>query len=150
MTIPMELQYASRDFEAFLAETRDISGLATRNQTYTMVEGVLHVFRRRLDLKDAIRFANVLPPILRTIFVTDWGTDQPQLPFGDRQVMTREVQALRKDHNFSPDSCIRHVATALRKHIDVDAFERVLASLPQEAADFWCVSSRGIQYRPRS
>jgi uncharacterized protein (DUF2267 family) len=54
----MELQYASRDFESFLADVKEVSGLATRNQAYTTVQGVFQVFRRRLDLKDAIRFAN--------------------------------------------------------------------------------------------
>jgi uncharacterized protein (DUF2267 family) len=137
--IPIELQHASEDFDRFLTDAGDISGLATRNQTYTMVQGVFQVFRRRLDLRDAIRFTNVLPPILRAIFVDDWDTDEPRLPFYDRRAMTKEAQALRKDHNFSPDTCIRDVATALRRHIDEASFIRVLSSLPQEASDFWRV-----------
>jgi uncharacterized protein (DUF2267 family) len=139
MTIPMELQHASEDFDKFLIDARAISGLATRNQTYTMVQGVFQVFRRRLDLRDAIRFASVLPPILRAVFVADWDTDEPLLPFDDHGVMTREVQALRRDHNFSPETCIRDVATALQRHIDESSFKRVLASLPAGASDFWRV-----------
>lgn len=139
MPIPMELQHASEAFEAFLRDARDISGLTTRNQTYTMVQGVLLVFRQRLSVKDAIRFAHVLPPVLRAIFVDDWDVDQPQRPFTSREEMTREVQALRRDHNFSPDSCIRDVAEALRRHVDQKAFDRVLATLPEGAADFWRV-----------
>jgi uncharacterized protein (DUF2267 family) len=137
MTVPMELQYASRDFEEFLADAREISGLATRNPTYTMVQGVLQTFRRRLEIKEAILFANVLPPILRAIFVADWDVDEPKRPFGSRESMTQEVQSLRKDHNFSPDSAIRDVAAALRRHIDDVALDRVLATLPDGAADFW-------------
>ena len=53
MTIPMELQHASKDFDRFLTDARGISGLATRHQTYTIVQGVFQVFRRRLDLSDA-------------------------------------------------------------------------------------------------
>lgn len=136
MTIPMDLQCASKDFEKFLADARDASGLTTRNQTYTMVQGVMLVFRRRLSLKDGIRFASVLPPLLRAIFVSDWDTDEPQRPFDGRSEMTREVQALRKDHNFSPETSIRDVAIALRKNIE-EAFEQVIASLPQEASEFW-------------
>jgi uncharacterized protein (DUF2267 family) len=133
----MELQHASEEFERFLADARDISGLTTRNQTYTMVQGVLQTFRRRLSLKDAIQFAGVLPPILRAIFVSDWITDEPQHSFGDHAMMTREVQALRKDHNFSPASCIHDVATALRRHVDEVELNRVLASLPPGAEEFW-------------
>lgn len=139
MTIPMELQHAGEAFEAFLRDARDISGLATRNPTYTMVQGVFQVFRRRLSLKDAIRFANALPPLLRAIFVDDWDVDEPQRPFGSREEMTREAQSLRRDHNLAPDSCIRDVAEALRRHVDAARFDRVLGTLPEGAADFWRV-----------
>ncbi len=139
MPIPMDVQHASEQFEKFLADARDISGLATRNQTYTMVQGVLQVFRRRLSLSDAIRFAGVLPPILRAIFVSDWDTDEIRAPFGDLASMAQEAQALRRDHNFAPPSCIGDVAAALRKHVDAAEFERVLASLPDGATDFWRV-----------
>ncbi|WP_246340176.1 DUF2267 domain-containing protein [Ancylobacter tetraedralis] len=135
--MPMELQHASEEFERFLAAARDEAGLTTRNQTYTMVEGVLRVFRRRLTLAEAIRFAGVLPPVLRAIFVADWDPLAPVLPFSDRVAMTREVQALRQHHNFAPDTCLADVARALRRHIDGDTFDRLLATLPEGAADYW-------------
>lgn len=137
MTVPMELQQASKDFEKFLIDARDSSGLTTRNQTYTMVQGVLQTFRRRLDVREAILFAGVLPPVLRAIFVADWDIDEPKQPFADRAAMTREVQALRRDHNFSPDTAIRDVAGALRRNIDQAALDRILALLPNGASEFW-------------
>lgn len=85
MPIPMDIQHASEEFEAFLADARDRSGLATRNQTYTMTQGVLQAFRRRLSVADAIRFAGALPPVLRAIFVAEWNPEEPQAPFGDRE-----------------------------------------------------------------
>ncbi|MCH8684478.1 DUF2267 domain-containing protein [Pedomonas mirosovicensis] len=139
MTIPMELQHAGEAFEAFLRDARDEAGLPTRNPTYTMVQGVFQVFRRRLSLKDAIRFASVLPPLLRAIFVDEWDVDEPQRPFTDREAMTQEAQDLRRDHNIAPDSCIRDVAVALRRHVDEARFDRLLATLPEGAADFWRV-----------
>ncbi|MGD9658159.1 MAG: DUF2267 domain-containing protein [Methylocystis sp.] len=139
MPIPMDIQHASEQFEAFLADARERSGLATRNQTYTMTQGVLQAFRRRLSVADAIRFASVLPPVLRAIFVSDWNPDEPQAPFGDRASMISDVQALRRDHNFSPETCVDDVAAALRARVDENAFDRVLASLPPDAADFWKV-----------
>ena len=139
MTIPMEFQHASEDFERFLADARDIAGLATRNQTYTMVQAVLLVFRRRLSVKEAILFAGVLPPVLRALFVTDWDVDEPRLPFTDRAGMTQEVQAIRRHHNFAPDSAICDVAAALRRHADGAALDRVLSALPEGASDFWSV-----------
>lgn len=137
MTTPPEYRRASQDFEDFLTDARDAAMLQTTHQAYTMAQGVLLAFRRRLDVRQALAFADVLPPVLRAIFVADWDIDAPPLPFGDRAAMTREVQALRPDHNVSPDSAIRDVALALRRRVDPAALDRVLATLPPGAADFW-------------
>ena len=48
-----------------------------------------------------------------------------------------EVQALRADHNFAPETSIRDVAIALRRNVDEAALDRVLARLPEVAAQFW-------------
>ncbi len=141
MPMPMELQHASDDFERFLTEARTLSGLQTRNQTYTMVQGVLQTFRRRLSLPEAIRFAGVLPPILRAIFVADWNVEEPQRPFMDHATLTAEVKALRPHHNFAPDTAIRDVAMALRRTSDTKALDAVLATLPPSAAAFWAAAA---------
>ena len=137
MPMPMEYQHASEDFDRFLTDLIEISGLATRNQVYTMAQAVLLVFRRRLDVRDALRFAAVLPPILRAIFVADWNADEPVQPFAGHDVLTDEVQGLRRHHNFASGTAIRNVATALRRHVDQEALDRVIATLPAGAADFW-------------
>lgn len=137
MPMPSEYAHASADFEKYLVAAIDCSGLTTRNHVYTMTQGVFQTFRRRLDFESAIRFANVLPPVLRAIFVADWDTRQAILPFADRVAMTQEAQALRTNHNFSPDTCIWNVAKALRQTVDENALNRVLSSLPEGATEFW-------------
>jgi uncharacterized protein (DUF2267 family) len=137
--MPSEYQRASIEFEQFLLDAREASGLTTTNQTYTMVQGVLQTFRRRLTLPEAIRFAGVLPPILRAIFVADWDTNEPRYSFGDRTKMIQEVRSLRADHNFSPDNAIEAVAIALRRNIDEAKLDDALKSLPPEASHFWCL-----------
>jgi uncharacterized protein (DUF2267 family) len=139
MTIPSEYRTAAEDFERFLVDARDESGLATRNQVYTMVQGVFQVFRRRLEPREAVRFAGVLPPLLRALFVEDWDMDEPRRAFETRDAMTREVQALRRDHNFAPDTAIRDVARALRRNVDAAALDAILATLPDGARAFWRV-----------
>ena len=57
MPVPPEYQRARDDFYNFLLDARDTAGLGTTHQGYTMVQGVFQTFRRRLDLKVAIRFA---------------------------------------------------------------------------------------------
>ncbi len=137
MPVPPQYQRATDDFFAFLAEARDQAGLTTVNQAYTMVQGVLQTFRRRLSLPDAVRFAGVLPAVVRALFVADWDPDEPRRPFGDRAAMTAEVQALRPNHNFAPETAIRDVAAALRKHVDAPSFDALLALLPTGAVEFW-------------
>ena len=137
MPLPMEYQHASDDFERFLADARERADLVSRNQTWTMVDAVLRVFRRRLTVSEGLRFAEVLPPVLRAMFVTDWDVDAEPVPFADRAAMTEEVQAVRGNHNFAPDTAIACVAGALRAAVDPQAFERVLETLPAGARDFW-------------
>ena len=137
MPVPAQYQRATDDFFAFLIDAKDEAGLTTTNQAYTMAQGVLQTFRRRLSLPDAVRFAGVLPAVVRALFVADWDPAEPQRPFADRVAMTAEVRALRPDHNFSPDTAIRDVAAALRKHVDEAIFDRMLATLPAGAVDFW-------------
>lgn len=137
MPVPPEYQRASQHFEAFMANVCAESGLATTHMAWNMVVGVLQAFRRRLPLKDALRFANALPPVVRAIYVSDWDPDEPIRPFGEVEAMTREVKALRAAHNFSTDTAIREVAAALRRHVDVPGFEAMLNTLPPEARTYW-------------
>lgn len=137
MTVPNEFEFASAEFSALLRDARDVAGLTSTHQAFTMVQGVLQAFRRRLDVADALRFAQVLPVGLRALFVQDWDPAEPVRPFSDRVTMTAEVQALRGDHNLSPATAIADVAVALRRHVDNAHLDRVLAQLPPGAADFW-------------
>ncbi len=137
MPIPAEYQRATEHFYKFLLDVREMSDLGSTHQAYTMAQGVLQAFRRRLDVEDAILFAGVLPAVLRAIFVADWDIDEPRRPFEDRAAMTKEVQSLRAEHNFAPETAIRDVASALRRNVDEAAFDRVLARLPDGAARFW-------------
>jgi uncharacterized protein (DUF2267 family) len=137
MTIPMEYQHASRDFERFLADIQDRLGFATRNPAYTTVEGVLLTFRRRLNVAQALAFANLLPPVLRALFVADFDSRQRPVPFASRDELTREVQSLRRDHNFAPPTAIAEVAAALRKIVDVERLDDLLHLMPEGAAAYW-------------
>jgi uncharacterized protein (DUF2267 family) len=135
--LPMEYQHASDDFERFLADARERADLVTRNQTWTMVDAVFRVFRRRLTVAEGLSFAEVLPPLLRAMFVVDWDIAAAPLPFASREAMTAEVQAVRGNHNFAPDTAIACVAAALRTTVDMAAFEKVLGTLPVGARDYW-------------
>ncbi|OJF91346.1 DUF2267 domain-containing protein [Pararhizobium antarcticum] len=137
MPVPMEYRLASQHFEKFLSEVAEEAGLATRNQAYTTTQGVLLCFRRRLKIHDAIAFAQVLPAMLRALFVNDWDPEEAQVESWNREILTSEVQQLRLDHNFSPDTAIENVACVVRRHVDAPEFQRCLAKLPPPAQAFW-------------
>ena len=138
MTRPMIYQHATEDFEAYLLDARDRLDTPSRNVAYTATDGVFRAFRARLDPQDALRFADVLPAVLRAIFVADWDLSDRRV-WADREILTQEVKALRQHHNFSPDSVIADVAWALRRHVDARTFDEMLAILPEEARSFWTV-----------
>jgi uncharacterized protein (DUF2267 family) len=137
MPVPPEYSRATDHFYAYLLDVRDIAGLGSTHQAWTMTQAVLQTFRRRLTLQDAIRFAGILPVGLRALFVADWDPDEPQRPFAERITMTSEVRSLRAEHNFSPDTAISDVASAVRRHVDETKLERLLAGFPAGATDFW-------------
>lgn len=117
MTVPMEYWSASNDFERLLTDVRDTSMLQTRHQAYQTLRAVLHVFRSHLTTKDALAFADVLPPVTRAIFIEDWSPNESPPPFPGRAELQQEVKAVRRDHNVAPETVITDVAICLWRAI---------------------------------
>ena len=137
MTVPAEYQRARDDFYAFLLDARDRSGLWSTHVTYTMVQGVFQVFRRRLTVHDSIAFANTLRACLRALYIVNWDTEQEPVPFADIATLNAEVRSLRADHNFSTENAIQVIAATLQNHVDQIAFKKMLKTLSPEAQLFW-------------
>jgi uncharacterized protein (DUF2267 family) len=138
MPMPYTYRHASAEFRAFLDDAREAFDLESDNSTYTAVDAVFRVFRARLTVPEALAFADILPCVLRAIFVADWHPAEP-LPFADRASLTREAQAVRPHHNRTPDNVIEALARVLRRHVLAIDLDRVLARLPPGAAEFWAV-----------
>jgi uncharacterized protein (DUF2267 family) len=137
MTLPFEYQNPTLQFERFMVDARDNAGLPTTNMAWNMVVGVLHAFRNRLSVHQALAFAAVLPPMIRALFIEDWDPAQEVRPFGEAADWLADVRSVRPAHNFSPPEAVASVAAALRNQVDAEAFERVLADLPAEARHYW-------------
>ena len=137
MPWPPEYQRASIDFEKFMVTARDRAGLATTNMAWNMVVGVLHAFRRRLTLHQALRFADQLPPAIRGLFIEGWNPGEQPATIGNRDEILKEVRSLRHKHNFSPDNAIEAVGLALFSVVPSDAFARALDALPPEMRKLW-------------
>ena len=137
MPMPWTYRQATREWQAFLADAREAMNLTSGNATYTAVQGVLQAFRRRLTPQQSIDFAQVLPAVLRALFVADWRLDEGPVPPGTRADWTTEARALRPHHNLTPLNCVEATALALRKSVLRQDLEAVLSQLPAFAAEFW-------------
>ncbi|MEP3276581.1 MAG: DUF2267 domain-containing protein [Stappiaceae bacterium] len=137
MPMPQEYAHACDTFDRFLVEARDALDLATRNQTYTVVQAVLVTFRKRLTADQVLLFADQLPVVLRAIFVSGWHAGDTTAAFGDRTDLTKEVQGLRRHHNFAPDNSIDVVTRVLRRYVDESRFDKVLMSISSDACLYW-------------
>ncbi|WP_299775323.1 DUF2267 domain-containing protein [uncultured Tateyamaria sp.] len=139
MPMPWTYRHATKEWRAFLADAKDQMALDSDNMAYTAVDAVLQVFRRRLTAQQGLLFANVLPSVLRAIFVKDWDVSESPQAFGDRNELIQEVKSIRPDHNLTPDNAIEATAWALRRCTNKTDFDRVLAELPEAAREFWHV-----------
>ena len=80
MPMPYEFRHPGEEFDAFLRDVMEVCNFATRNPAYTTTEAVLLTFRRRLSVRDGLRFANVLPPVLRALYIKDWNVTSRPCP----------------------------------------------------------------------
>ena len=81
------------------------------------------------------------PAVPRALFVAHWQLADP-VPPGTRADWTAEAMALRPHHNLTPANCVEATALALRQSVLRGDLDRVLATLPAFAAEFW--STPGI------
>jgi uncharacterized protein (DUF2267 family) len=139
MPYPQEYQICDQVFYSFLKAVKDEAMFNSTHMTYSMVQGVLNLFRSMLSLEEAILFSNTLPAGVRALFVADWDPTISKLKFSDRKEMINEVQKLREAHNFSflCEDPILIVAKALRQIVDTEKFETVLDIIGPNAVDFW-------------
>lgn len=137
MPYPYEYAVATQTWLDVLDAVRDETDLSTRNQAFTVLEGVLRTFRRRLDVQDSLRFADVLPVPVRALYVHDWDVSLGRLPFRPPLELASEVRALRPEHNFAGPTSVPDVARALRRFVHQIRFDDVLATLPEGAVEFW-------------
>ncbi|MFY0594959.1 MAG: DUF2267 domain-containing protein [Cognatishimia sp.] len=140
MPMPWTYRHSHREWRAFLDDVMSQMSPQTDNTTYTAIQGVLLVFRRRLTPQQALKFATVLPTVPRAIFVEDWNVDDPILPFCDRETLTAEVKSLRPHHNLTPDNAIEATAYALWRSVQHRDLNRVLQYLGPDAESYWKVN----------
>lgn len=137
MPYPLEYAVATQTWQKVLDAVKDETDLSTSNQAFTVLEGVLRAFRRRLDVQDSLRFADTLPVAVRALYVHGWDVSEERKPFSSPLDLANEVRSLRKEHNFAPDTAVPDVARAIRRFVHPSRFDEVVRSLPEGAEEFW-------------
>lgn len=137
MPYPTEYSSASADFDRFLDAVKGNAMLQTRHQAWQVARAVFLVFRNHLSAREALRFADALPPLLRALFVEGLDCAQESKPFPQREFLNAEVVAIRRDHNFGTATSIDEVSAAFWPAVDRVRLAAVLEILPPAARDFW-------------
>ncbi|MEM8974520.1 MAG: DUF2267 domain-containing protein [Pseudomonadota bacterium] len=137
MPMPWTYRHASKEWRAFLDDAKERMSLDSDNMTYTAVDAVFQVFRRRLTAQQGLDFVAVLPSVARAVFVTGWNVSEPPVPFKPRKDLLAEAKNVRQHHNLTPNNAIEATAWAIRRRTNASDFERVLARLPKAAQEFW-------------
>ena len=114
--------------------------MTSDNMTYTAVQGVLLTFRRRLAPREVMAFADLLPAVLRALFVAGWDPEAPPVPWARprRRWRPRPAPCARTTTSRRPRPIARSPALCARtiRQLDLD---RVLAAIGPEAQAFWHV-----------
>jgi len=82
----------------------------------------LQAFRRRLDIKDAHPFRRYIAGRAACSLRYRLGRRRARTSIRRPRDHDERSAALRADHNFAPETAVRDVAGALRRHVDEDAF----------------------------
>lgn len=135
--MPYTYRHASEEWRDYLASLRETTLIASDNVLYTGTEAVLKSFRARLIPSQALAFANLLPTVLRAIFVSGWDINAAPQPWPDRATQRDEMLALRRDHNFCPPDLLEPLLAAIAATTRGPDLDRVLTRIGPEAADFW-------------
>lgn len=138
MPMPYTYRHASAEFSAYLTLAKDLLGLQSDTMTYTATHAVFLTFRARATLDETLRFADILPAVLRAILVADWHP-APPLPWGTRAEQVAEVLAFHPHHNLTPPRAINAVAEALAAQVLAIDWDACLAQMTPGAATFWHV-----------
>lgn len=137
MPMPYAYRHASEEFRAYLAALRDETLIQSDNVIYTGTQAVLAAFRARLTPRQALAFADLLPAVLRAIFVSAWDIDAPRQDWPDRDGLRAEMMALRQDHNFCPPDLLEPLLAAIAATMRKPDLARVLEQIGPEAVRFW-------------
>ena len=91
MTQPYDVEFASQQYQEWLAALKETASLVTHNQSQAMMRAVMHRLRRSLAPDDVLAVANALPALPRGIFLDGWSLDEERFTPASAKAFTAAV-----------------------------------------------------------
>ncbi|HEX7488995.1 MAG TPA: DUF2267 domain-containing protein, partial [Anaeromyxobacteraceae bacterium] len=135
MPTPQDVAYASQQFQDWLLDLRSRALLGSTHQAYAMLRAVLHEIRDRLQVDDALRFADALPPLVRGIMLERWRP--PGAAPATRPPFLDAVKSRLEPHTPPPDSVVEDVLTVLAQRTQPNLLSTLSEHMPVELQPQW-------------
>ncbi len=136
MTQPAEVEYASEQFQDWLAALKQRALLQTHNQSQAIMRGVLGQLRRHMTTEQVLDFADGLPPLARGIFLERWRPAAPE-PLASAEDFAAALERRLSPHVIPPDSAAADVLAVIAAHVEAGAAAIMRAALPEALRPLW-------------
>jgi uncharacterized protein (DUF2267 family) len=137
MTQPYDVEFASQQYQAWLAGLKAKASLVTHNQSQAMMRAVMHELRRSLDMRSVLTIANALPALPRGIFIEGWSADDmPDPPASADAFLARVAKAL-ETHHTPPATIVGDVFAVWAENLDKNEREAIAGALPEVLRPLW-------------
>jgi len=130
MTIPADIQFASKQFDEWLGELKESAFLSTHNQGYAMLRAVLHELRDRLDVMQTAAFADGLPALIRGILYDGWRPAEAPAQLPTSHEFSDAVIRRLSPHHVPPETIVGDVFAMIARHTDAGRLAAALAHYP--------------------
>ncbi|MCB1488208.1 MAG: DUF2267 domain-containing protein [Bauldia sp.] len=141
MTQPYDVEFASQQYQEWLAALKETASLVTHNQSQAMMRAVMHRLRRSLAPDDVLAVANALPALPRGIFLDGWSLDEERFTPASAKAFTAAVADDLKAHHVPPDTIVADVFAVWSRHLDGRKAAIVAARLPDVLKPLWPAGS---------
>lgn len=136
MTQPAEVEYASQDYQDWLADLKATALLQTHNQAQAIMRGVFQELRRHMGTEAVLGFADSLPPLPRGIFLEKW-RPAPPAPLASAGDFAASLAAHLAPHVIPPESAAADVFAVLARHAGPARAAAMAAALPAALLPLW-------------
>jgi uncharacterized protein (DUF2267 family) len=137
MTQPYDVEFASQQYQSWLAALKERASLVTHNQSQAMMRAVMHELRRSLDTRSILAIANALPVLPRGIFIDGWSADDVPEPVASAEAFLARVTKALESHHTPPETIVEDVFAVWSENLGKREREEIGGALPEALRPLW-------------